>query len=217
MSPMIPTMARTADGETAEGAVGAIPEPVRKLIGEYGRDGSISMAAGAISVVRGLQLMRSNRSRGFAKLLFGAGWIMIGLVQRQHATDGGRGDRSEELDETLGDEIEADDVTPGETDDDMAAANTIPPSGVGEPEGHDVGETGEVETAAEPAEMTGPSGEDAVPEEDKTTVPDEPPTSGVSMVGEDDEKTDEDEADGSGEDGEADEADQADEAEEDEE
>lgn len=179
-------MARTADGETAEGGIGSIPEPVRKLIGEYGRNGSISMAAGAISVIRGLRLVRSNRTRGFAKLLFGAGWIMIGLVQRQHATDHGRGDRSEELDETVGDELDAGDVTPGETDNDMAATNTIPPSGVGEPEGHDVGDTGEVETAAEPAEMTGPSGEDAVPEEDKTTVPDEPPTNDVSMVGEDD-------------------------------
>lgn len=190
---MIPTMVRTAEGETIEGGVESIPEPVRKLIGEYGRDGSISMAAGAISVVRGLQLMRSNRTRGFAKLLFGAGWIMIGLVQRQHATDHGRGDRSEELDETFGDELDAGDVTPGETDDDMAATNTMPPSGVGEPEGHDVGETGEVETAAEPAEMTGPSSEDAVPEEDKTTVPDEPPTSGVSMAGEDNENDEGDE------------------------
>lgn len=193
---MIP-IARTADAGERPG-IEAVPEPIRDLIGEYGRNGSLSIAAGAVSVVRGLQLVRSNRLRGFAKLLFGAGWIMIGLVQRQHAGESAESDdEPDEFDDAIGgeDEEDVDDVTPGETDDDIAASNTLPPSGVGEPEGHEVGETDPEDTAAEPAEMTGPSGEDAVPEEDKTTVPDEPPTDDVSMAddefGDDADETDE--------------------------
>lgn len=181
---MIP-ITRTADGGDGPG-VESVPEPLREAIGKYGRNGTLSMAAGTVSVVRGLQVLRRNRVRGLSKLLFGAGWIAIGLVQRQHSTDQGREDRSEGLDETFGDEMDADDITPGETDDDMAATNTVPPSDVGEPEGHDVDGSSKVGTAAEPAEMTGPTAGDAAPADDKTTVPDEPPSEDVSMAGQGD-------------------------------
>lgn len=190
---MIPLMRTTEAGDRS--GLEAIPEPIRERIGEYGRNGSLSIATGAISVVRGLRALRSDRTRGFAKLLFGAGWILIGLVQRQHAGDDG-------LEGTIGgeDDADVDDVTPGETDDDIAAANTLPPSDIGDPDARDEeGEVDPVDTAAEPAEVTGPTGDDAAPETDKTTVPEEAPTEGVSMAG-DDEIAEEEDIDESGDD-----------------
>ncbi|WP_255169923.1 hypothetical protein [Natrononativus amylolyticus] len=180
---MIHAPAKLADGGES------VPEPVRELLGEYGENGTLSIATGAVSVARGVQLLRTNRKRGALKLLFGAGWIAVGLLQRQRSLGSSEED-DDAFEGPIGEDEDVEDVTPGETDDEMAASNTLPPSGVGEPEGHDTGETDPTETAAEPAEMTGPTEGDAAPATDKTTVPDEPPADDVSMAG-DDESDDE--------------------------
>lgn len=181
----------SADGEAdAAAIVDRLPEGVTAFVDEYGRDGTLALGAGAVTLFQGLRAMRTDSKSGLMKLLWGGAWVMVGLTQRRLSKmDDEVGDQSFQSEDSMigGDEDDVDDVTPGETEDDMAAQNTLPQSDVGRPEGHDDEAIDDTKNAAEPAEMTGPSQADAAPEKDKTTVPDEPPE-GVSMAGADDEE-----------------------------
>ncbi|MCU4743594.1 hypothetical protein OB955_19465 [Halobacteria archaeon AArc-m2/3/4] len=195
------------DESVAQSIDETLPESVGDRIEAYGNDGTLALLAGVVATAQGLRTVRENRTGGVLTMLWGGSWLVIGLTQRQRQRrsqgqsqdqDQNQGWQSDESTAAgpgsdTGSEDDADlehlddigDVTPGETDDEMAAANTLPPSDVGEPETQAPDDADATKTAAEPSEMTGPTEEDAAPETDKTSVPNEPPTDGVSMAGAD--------------------------------
>lgn len=140
-------------------------ETLRPIVVKHGRLGTLSIAAGALAVLRGLAALRSSKGRALRQLAVGTGWIAVGRAQRQAAADGSEGGESE-----------------GESEDDSGAiadANAQEPRDFGDP---GEGETPDADSGAEPGEITGPTSGDAAPENSKEAGPEEMPADDVEMV-----------------------------------
>lgn len=158
----------TADDPLPEEPRSAV-ERLKTTVVEHGRRGTLSIAAGTLSILRGLASLRSNKTRALRQFALGAGWIAVGRAQR--------GADALRIDEAWREEADTD----AETDDGgtLTDANQQGPRDFGDPE---EGETPSAQTAAEPGEMTGPASGDAVPETDKEGGPEGMPSDDVEMV-----------------------------------
>lgn len=171
------------DETVAQSIEETLPKSVGERIETYGNDGTLALVAGAVATAQGLRTVRKNRTGGALTMLWGASWLLVGLIQRQRSLSA---EPTADDSENEGDLENVDDignVTPGETDDEMAAANTLPPSDVGEPETQEADDADATKTAAEPGEMTDLTEGDEDPDEETPTVPDEPPADDVDMIG----------------------------------
>lgn len=168
----LPLVAATdPDGDVLPDEAESLIERLRPIVVKHGRLGTLSLATGALTVLRGFAALRSNRTRALRRLAVGAGWIAIGRAQRQAADEDG--------------DLEVGDAwyeEANEEDDDSGAiadANQQEPRDFADP---GEGETPDAQTAAEPGEMTGPTTGDAVPENSKEGGPEEMPADDVEMV-----------------------------------
>ncbi|WP_331235706.1 hypothetical protein [Natronorarus salvus] len=166
-----------------------IVDAAAPIVGEHGRKGTFSFAAGGITILKAIRTIPRSKSRALARFLVGAGWIAIGVLQRKRL-----GGSNDEEDDTDGGEPSGTDEE--EEGSSMGTRNQRPRTSFAGDEAADeedestVEELSEVETATEPAEAAGPSPGDAVPSQTKT---DEPGTEPEDETVEVDEPDDSDE------------------------
>jgi len=175
-----------------------IVETAAPVVGEHGRKGTFSFAAGGITILKAIRTIPRSKSRALARFVVGAGWIAIGLLQRKRLGGG------EESDSDGSEASQAGEDGEGSS---MGTRNQRPRTSfagdeaAGDEEESTVEDLSEVETATEPAEAAGPSPGDAVPSQTKSDEPgtepdaetvgvDEPDDSDeTERVGTDDERT----------------------------
>lgn len=174
LSRYLPLIAATdpdADSPVPDEAESLI-ERLRPIVVKHGRMGTLSLATGALTVLRGVAALRSNKTRALRQLAVGTGWIAIGRAQRQAADE----DEDLEVGDAWYEEAENEEENDSGA---IADANQQEPRDFGDP---GEGETPDAQTAAEPGEMTGPATGDAVPETDKEGGPEGMPADDVEMV-----------------------------------
>ncbi|WP_207589636.1 hypothetical protein [Halomontanus rarus] len=171
------------DESVAQSIEETLPESVGERIETYGNDGTLALVAGTVATAQGLRTVRKNRTGGALTMLWGASWLLVGLVQRQRRRSRSPESTAAETEGDLENFDDIGDVTPGDTDDEMAATNTLPPSDVGEPETQAPEDSDTTKTTAEPSEMTDLTERREDPDEETPTVPDEPPADDVDMIG----------------------------------
>ena len=156
------------EGPTIAERIEPIVETAAPVVGEHGRKGTFSLAAGGITILKAIRTIPRSKSRALARFVVGVGWIAIGLLQRKRLGGG------EESDSNGSDPSQVSEDGDGSS---MGTRNQRPRTSFAGDEAADdeeestVEDLSEVETATEPAEAAGPSPGDAVPSQTKTDEP----------------------------------------------
>ncbi|SNZ06505.1 hypothetical protein SAMN06269185_1193 [Natronoarchaeum philippinense] len=147
------------DTQTGDGTTSGVDAPgnVASVLRERLADGSAAYAVGGVSLVRALKAVRSDRKRAAGHALLGTALIALGRAQRQRDGDGGE---------------------PTGTTTEQLSSST--------PEHREDDELSETSVANEPAEATGPTTSDAVPEQTESTEPETTPEADPNIDAEDD-------------------------------
>lgn len=150
----------TKDG-SIDGTDGPVPETLRScvekaqpFVARHGRSGTLALAAGGVSILRGIGSLFGDRKRALGRLLWGGAWIFVGLTQRRLDAE----QPPFEPDESRPADDDRNDDTSG------VIAKEHKHSEIAETAEDDLSE---VETSVETGEATAPDQGDAGPEKPK--------------------------------------------------
>jgi hypothetical protein len=173
--------------------VSAALERLRPIVVKHGQLGTLSLLAGGRAILKGLGALRKSPGRAVKQFAVGAAWIAIGRAQQQASDEDAEAALREdvaEFEDSVDEEFDVGaDGSGDETEDEpkkeesgvISESNTEEPRDFGNPETGDSPES-TAQGAGEEAEITGPSGDDAVPENTKEGGSEGHPADDVEMV-----------------------------------
>jgi hypothetical protein len=175
-------------------------EKLRPIVVKHGRLGTLSLLAGGWAILKGLASLRKSPGRALKQFGVGAAWIAVGRAQQQASDEDPEAalrEDVEEFQESDDEEFEIGaDGSGGDDEPEKEESGVISESNAQQP--RDFGDPGQGETpedraegAGEEAEITGPTSDDAVPENTKEGGSEGHPADDVEMIDSDEDDVNE--------------------------